>query len=99
VGRIDFRPKALGDLDDIWDHVAPENMQAAERLLDAIEAKLELLAERPLLGRARPELGADLRSFAHRPYLIFYRPLADGIEVLRVLHGARELGPLLDEEA
>lgn len=98
MARIVRRPRAGRDAAEIAFRIARDNPRAARRLLDRIDAQLAVLAERPLLGRARPELGVALRSFALRPYLILYRPLADGIEVVRVLHGARELGPLLDEE-
>jgi toxin ParE1/3/4 len=47
------------------------------------------------MGRERPDLRAGLRSFTVGSYLIIYRPLADGIEVVRVLHGARDLAKLV----
>jgi toxin ParE1/3/4 len=51
-----------------------------------------MLAGAPAMGRARPELGDRVRSFVADRYVIFYRPLeqAAGIEVIRVLHGARD---------
>jgi len=49
------------------------------------------LAIVPNIGRARPELGKDVRSFPVRKYLLFYRPITGGIELLRVIHGARNL--------
>ena len=42
------------------------------------------------MGTARPDLGEDLRVFSHKRYVIVYRALADGIEVLRVVDGARD---------
>jgi plasmid stabilization system protein ParE len=42
------------------------------------------------MGTARPDLGGDLRVFSHKRYVIVYRALADGIEVLRVVDGARD---------
>ena len=49
------------------------------------------------MGRARHELIVDLRSFIVRNYIIFYQPMADGIEVLRVLYGARDVRRVFDE--
>ena len=46
---------------------------------------------RRTIGRMRDDLQPDLRSFAAGSYLIFYRPIDDGIEVVRVLHGARDI--------
>ena len=43
------------------------------------------------MGRARVELGADLRSFPFGRYVIFYAPIDDGIDVVRVLHSARDI--------
>jgi toxin ParE1/3/4 len=50
------------------------------------------------MGRERPELLADLRSFPVGRYVIFYLPRPHGIEVVRVLHGARDLKPLFEQE-
>ena len=52
-----------------------------------------MLAGAPVMGRVRPELGARIRSFVADRYVLFYRPLtrAKGIEIARVLHGARDV--------
>jgi toxin ParE1/3/4 len=64
-------------------------LDAADRLLRRIDAKLELYAQNPGMGRARDNLAAGLRSFPVGRYLIFYQVVPDGIELVRVLHGAR----------
>lgn len=71
--------------------IAEDNPLAADRLLDAIDEKCRLLARTPELGRKRFELAAGLRSLAIGNYVIFYRPAAEGIQVIRVLHGARDI--------
>ena len=50
----------------------------------------------PYVGRHREELSPRLRSLPVGNYVIFYRPMEDGIEVARVLHGARDLPPLFE---
>jgi toxin ParE1/3/4 len=50
------------------------------------------------MGRARPELAIDLRSFAVRNHVIFYTPLPKGVEIVRVLHGARDLETVLRDD-
>jgi toxin ParE1/3/4 len=50
----------------------------------------------PQLGRRREELSPRLRSFPVGRYVIFYRPLENGIEIARVLHGARDFPPLFE---
>jgi toxin ParE1/3/4 len=53
-----------------------------------------LLAKQPGMGEARPELAEGLRCFSVGNYLIFFKPLSDGIEVVRVLSGARDIDAL-----
>ena len=85
------KPLARGDLLDIWDYVAADSLTKADRLLDTINKQCEKLARFPEMGRARDELAPSLRSFPVGKYVIFYRPIEDGIEVVRVLHGKRDL--------
>lgn len=87
--------QAEADLDEIWLHVAVDNAKDADRLIDRILARCQLLADNPHMGRERPDLRVGLRSFAVGSHLIVYRPISDGIEVMRVLHGARDLGRLV----
>jgi toxin ParE1/3/4 len=83
--------RAEDDLLDIWRHVATDNPVAADRLLDRINGTFALLAETPRLGPARRDVGHDMRYFVVGSYLILYRPLANGVEIVRVVHGARRL--------
>ena len=73
--RIARRPRAPRDLVEIWIFIVRGGERAADRLLDRIEGALGTLADNPLIGRARPELALDLRSFAVGCYVPFYRPL------------------------
>jgi toxin ParE1/3/4 len=52
---------------------------------------MELLAAFPLIGRDRPELGPQIRSFPFDSYVVFYRPSDTGVVILRVLHGSRDV--------
>lgn len=63
----------------------------ADRFLERIERKLQALAETPRMGRRREELALSLRSFPLGNYAVFYRPTEQGIEVIRILHGARDI--------
>ncbi len=85
------RPEAATDLEDIWWYIAQDSLEAADRLLDRIQEKLLSLAQFPQMGTSRDELKPRLRSFSVNSYLIFYFPLEDGIDVIRVLHGARDV--------
>ncbi|WP_309744285.1 type II toxin-antitoxin system RelE/ParE family toxin [Chamaesiphon sp. OTE_20_metabat_361] len=84
------RPEAATDLEDIWWYIAQDSPEAADRLLDRIQEKLLSLSQFPQMGASRDELMPRLRSFSVSNYLIFYFPLEDGIDVIRVLHGARD---------
>ena len=76
-----------------------DNPVAADRVIDQIEAAEDRLALFPNLGRARPEIAIDLRSWPIGEYLIFYRVERDRLEIVRVLHGARDLGDLFETDA
>lgn len=97
MARVIITPLAQEDLTEIWEYVAEADAERADKLLDRLNEKCLLLAAHPAMGRARHELLVDLRSFAIGNYVIFYQPLDDGIEVLRVLHGSRDVPEIFDE--
>ena len=66
------------DLDEIWFHIALDNITAADALLNAIDQSCRRLAGQTMMGRARPELAPELRSFAVRRYVMFYLPCRRG---------------------
>jgi toxin ParE1/3/4 len=80
--------QAEEDLIEIWIYIPQDNPMAADRVLDDIEEKCDALANNPLMGRLRAEIAPELRYFAVGKYLILYRTVQDGIEVVRVIHGA-----------
>ena len=87
-----YRLSALAeqDLDEIWSYVAEDaNPTTADRLMDAIVDRFELLAEQPRMGRLRPEFGAGVRSFTVENHVIYYRHEGD-VLIARVLHGRRD---------
>ena len=89
--RVLQTTKAQEDLLEIWSYIAEDNPDAADKVLDDIDATCQTLAKNPASGRAREELAPQLRSFPVENYLVFYRPTGDAIVVIRVLHGARDL--------
>jgi toxin ParE1/3/4 len=78
-------------LDEIWDYIAQDNPPAATKLLRLLDSKFQMLAKSPMMGQARADLAPTLRCFSVGNYAIFFRPIPEGIEVVRVLHGARDL--------
>ena len=87
---IHKKPQAELDLLDIWDYIAVESFERADQFLDVLNEKLEMLANNPKLGRVRDELSLGLRSFPVRNHIIFNRPIAQGIDVIRILNSARD---------
>ena len=92
--RVLRTTRARIDLLQIWCHIAEDKPSAADRFLDTIEEKCLILAKNPRMGQVRPELAPNLRSFPVSNYVIFYRPIEDGIEVDRVISGSRDIDAL-----
>lgn len=91
MGKVFRSPQAIEDLDDIWLYIARDNIDAADRWLDVLLDKARRLADRPSLGRLRPELAPNVRSLPVKAYVLYYRPVERGIELVRVLHSARDV--------
>jgi toxin ParE1/3/4 len=81
MGRVLRTERARVDHLQIWTYIADDNMSAADRMLDRIDATCQLLSQQPLMGQARPELADGLRSFSVGNYVVYFLPLRDGIEV------------------
>ena len=86
--------QAEEDISDIWLFIAENDEAAAYRLTGRLSEVFRMLAAIPGAGRARDEIGEGLRSYPVGNYVVFYRPWGDGIVVVRVLHGARDLPAL-----
>lgn len=88
--------QAKADLDDIYNFIGHErhSPRAADNLLEQIDRKSQLYAGQPELGEARPDLDVGLRIFLVSRYVVAYFPIEDGIEIVRVVHGARDFGSL-----
>jgi toxin ParE1/3/4 len=90
--RIVITERAELDLDEIGDYIAQQaDEERAEAVLRTIAQKIQLHANTPFLGQSRNELLEGMRSFTVYRYIVFYRPLEEGIRVIRVLHGSRDL--------
>lgn len=91
MARVHRTEPAKRDYHSIWSYIAERNVTAADRLLRKIDEKLDAYAEWPGMGRLRTEFGPAIRTFTVGDYVVFYRPVQDGIELLRVIHGMRDL--------
>jgi toxin ParE1/3/4 len=87
--------RAERDVLDIWLYIATDNVSAADKLIDRFTDVYERLADNPGMGTSQDQYRPGLRCFPVGNYIVFYRPSDDGIEIYRVLHGARQLDDLL----
>ncbi|HUN61177.1 MAG TPA: type II toxin-antitoxin system RelE/ParE family toxin [Candidatus Sulfotelmatobacter sp.] len=94
-----FHPEAISDLEEIWEFIANDNLDAADRVLKEIRGTIELLASYPHTGHVRADLASP--SFLFHPvrgFLIAYAAEEDPTVVLAILHGRRNpriIGALL----
>jgi toxin ParE1/3/4 len=89
--RLKVTATAQRDLLEIWSFIEPDNANAADKLLTTITKQLDKLLRFPELGRQRNELVPPLRSIAVKNYVIFYQLTDKYVEIVRVLHGARDI--------
>ena len=90
--------KALDDLADIWTYIAADNPAAADKLVAELLSLFDKTADFPEMGRAAIEIKPGLRVLTQGRYLLLYRVIAEvqTIELVRVVHGARDLPALFD---
>lgn len=91
--------RAEADLEEILDYIEDRNPAAAERLAEAIDRRCESLGRSPGSGRMRDELAPGMRSVVVEKYVVFYRVTPSAVEVIRILHGGRDLDAIFRESA
>ena len=104
MGEVTKRPLVIRDLIELATYIAEDNLDASDRFLAAAEETFKQLASLPQMGKltqfSHPKL-AGVRQQAikgFRKYLVFYRPAEKGVEILRVIHGARDFEAILEED-
>jgi toxin ParE1/3/4 len=102
MGSFVLDPCVEEELWAIWEFIAKDNPDAATRVVEAAYLTFKTLAANPGLGRERRFENSLLRGVrswlvaGFDSYLIFYRPHSDGIQILHVYHGARDIESLFD---
>jgi toxin ParE1/3/4 len=92
MGSVKKFPAAERDLIEIGLYIAQDSPANAERFIDALEKECQKLADSPfILGSSCPGLHPELRRHNFKRYALIYRPIPDGIELVGVFHGSREL--------
>ena len=88
---------AVADLADIWAYIALDSPDNTDLFIDRIFRICQQgLASNPRLGRTREELSPGLRRLVFESYVIFYHPMPNGVAVVRVLHGMRDIESIFD---
>lgn len=89
--RVFFTRAAREDLIDIWTHIAADDTAAADRVLDRLDEAAAHLAQNPQMGPARDDIRPGLRYLVSGSYLLLYRMVDGDIEIVRAVHGRRDL--------
>ncbi|MDX2144714.1 MAG: type II toxin-antitoxin system RelE/ParE family toxin [Rhodospirillaceae bacterium] len=91
---VQLSPGAQADLAEIWAYL-DEHIGAnkADRWVDALTERFVLLDDNPRVGKLRPDLGRGRRSFVFGDYVVIYAVRDDWADILRVVHGSREIKP------
>jgi antitoxin ParD1/3/4/toxin ParE1/3/4 len=96
VKRCILTPRAKRDVNEIWDYIANDNIEAADRVLDALESAMVKLAKSPGIGHWREELADKSHRFwLVYSYLIVYGHEAKPLQIVRVLHAGRDVQNIL----
>lgn len=95
--KIEISERALNDLEEIWFYYSEVSEKAADKILKQITEKFQNVLEFPKIGKERNDLLIGLRSFPTGKYTIFYQETSSGIEIVRVIHGSRDIEQIFDE--
>ena len=97
MSRFTLDREVPNDLDEIWVYIGIEkkNPTAAIRIIEMLHDRFALLSAHPLLGELREDLGAGVRAFVAERYLILYRARDYGVDIIQVVHSARDLNVVL----
>jgi len=91
-------PQVLEDLRSIEEFIGQDNPPAAVAFVEKLTDRFSELLDAPGIGRKREELAPGLRSSRVGDYLIFYRMSGNCLEIIHVLHGARDLPRLFQQD-
>ena len=94
MSRYKIAKEARQDLKEIYRYIVSANPPAAGRLYDLFYDKFRMLAENPLLGEKREDLVENLRMFTAGNYIILYRLAKNSVEIIQIVHSARDLPAL-----
>ncbi|MFN6563085.1 MAG: type II toxin-antitoxin system RelE/ParE family toxin [Nostoc sp. ChiSLP01] len=90
-------PEASQDLSEIIDYFVTKNINAGESFVEKFDKKCRYLASFPNMGRSYENIKVNLRGVPLDGYIILYRVIDNGIEIVRVVSGYRNIESLFSE--
>lgn len=96
--EVRLTDRSKSDRNAIWLHIAEDRIGAADRILERFDDVFRLLSDNPDAGPSKPRLGRGIRTFTVEGYVICYRVTPEAIEVIAILHGARNITRRLLED-
>jgi toxin ParE1/3/4 len=96
MSKYSFTRAANRDLLEILLYIHQRNSAAASKLNDRFHLKFRMLTRQPLIGEQCAELRPDLRSFTEGNYIIYYEPTENGVLIVRILHGWRDISQIFE---
>ena len=97
--RIVYSRRAQRDLSEIWDYIAADNVDAADKVCQRVRTDLEMVAATPGIGHRRPDVKDDrFRCWKVHSYIVVYRYTSKTVTVVRIVHGARDFRKLFGRQ-
>lgn len=97
MGSYHLAIHAERDMFDVWVYIAKDSETAADKMLYRLTEHFIMLSDNPFLGRLRDNLLPGMRSYPVHSFVILYQPIDDGVEILRILSGYRDLDTIFTE--
>ena len=98
MSRFVLTPAAREDLVEIFEYISKDSPDAARRVRKEFRSAMQKLARMPDMGHVRRDLTSEsFRFWSVYSYLVIYRAEARPIQILRVIHGARDVRSILEE--
>lgn len=96
--KLAIAREAIRDLDEIWDYIAADSIANADRFIERIYEKCREISELDGIGRKREDLHPGMLSVPFKKYVIFFMRSESSVHIIRILHGARDIGAIFLKE-
>ncbi len=94
--NVVLTPEAVADLEEIGDNISRRNPVRASTFVDELKGRVDRLSEFPCAAPLRPQWGEGVRIALHNSYVIVFRVSNETVQILRIVHGRRDLDALFE---